>query len=106
MADYKPEELFAKDGLMQHLAKAVLERALDAEMTEHLGYEKGAPVPSESRGNSRNASSRKTLKSEHGDLELRIPRDRSGSFEPQIVPKHQTRLPGSMIKSSQCTHVG
>lgn len=94
MADYKPDELFEKGGLMQHLAKAVLERALDAELTEHLGYEKGESVPAERRGNSRNGSSRKTLKSEHGDLDIRVPRDRNGSFEPQIVPKHRTRLPG------------
>ncbi|WP_425567921.1 MerR family transcriptional regulator, partial [Plantactinospora mayteni] len=68
-------------------------RALDAEMTTHLGHERHAPVAN-ANGNTRNGHSRKTLKGEFGALPIEVPRDREGSFEPQIVPKHQTRWTG------------
>jgi putative transposase len=93
LGDYKPEELLSQGGLMQQLVGAVVERALEAEMTEHLGYEKGERSGRGS-GNSRNGASGKVLKGEHGEIPIRIPRDRNGSFEPQLVKKHQTRLPG------------
>ena len=92
MGDYKPEELLSQGGLMKQLVAAVVERALDAEMTEHLGYARRER--SGSTGNSRNGSSNKTLKGEHGEIPIRVPRDRQGSFEPQLVKKHQTRMPG------------
>ena len=66
---------------------------LEGELTYHLGYEKNDPVGHGS-GNSRNGKSRKTLKSEQGEMELAVPRDRQGSFEPQLVRKHQTRWDG------------
>jgi putative transposase len=62
-------------------------------MTEHLGHDKHAPVTN-SAGNARNGKSRKTLKGEFGELPIEIPRDREGSFEPQLIPKHQTRWTG------------
>ena len=93
LEDYRPEELFAQGGLMQKLAGAVLERALEAEMTEHLGYSKRS---ASGRGaqNTRNGSGSKTIKGEHGKTEIRVPRDRDGTFEPQIVKKHQRRIAG------------
>ncbi|SOO32139.1 hypothetical protein XAP6164_810013 [Xanthomonas phaseoli pv. phaseoli] len=71
----------------------MVERALDAEMTEHLGHDKHEPVAN-AAGNTRNGRSRKTLKGEFGELPIEIPRDRHGSFAPQLIPKHQTRWAG------------
>lgn len=93
LSDYSPEELLGQGGLMQKLAGAVLETALEAEMSEHLGYERG-DRSSLGRGNSRNGSSSKTVKGDHGEVSVHVPRDRNGTFEPQIVKKHQTRLAG------------
>jgi putative transposase len=93
LGDYKPEELFAPGGLMQKLAGAILERALEAEMTEHLGYERGDRTDG-ADGNARNGAGEKTVIGEHGQTRIRVPRDRKGSFEPQIVKKHQRRIPG------------
>jgi putative transposase len=70
-----------------------VERALEAQMTEHLGHGKNEPVAKGS-GNTRNGKSRKTLKGEFGALPIEVPRDRHGSFEPQLIPKHQTRWAG------------
>ena len=75
------------------LTKLLVERALDAEMSEHLGHDKNAPVTNPG-GNARNGKSKKTLKGEFGELPIDIPRDRQGSFEPQLIPKHQTRWAG------------
>ncbi|MBB2506561.1 transposase, partial [Amycolatopsis echigonensis] len=77
--------------LLNEMTKAVLERALDAEMTHHLGYEKGDPAGNGS-GNSRNGRSPKTVSTSNGPVELAVPRDRNGSFEPAIVPKRARRL--------------
>lgn len=77
--------------LLNEMTKAVLERALDAEMTHHLGYEKGDPAGNGS-GNSRNGRSPKTVSTPNGPVELAVPRDRNGSFEPAIVPKRARRL--------------
>ena len=79
------------EGLLNRMAKAVLERALTEEMTDHLGYESGDPDGSGS-GNSRNGTGRKTVATVHGPVDLQIPRDRNGTFEPRIVPKHARRL--------------
>jgi putative transposase len=73
------------------LKKIVVETALDAELTDHLGYDKHSPKGNGS-GNSRNGKSRKRLKGDHGDIDLDIPRDREGGFEPQIVKRGQSRL--------------
>jgi putative transposase len=94
LADYKtPEDIAGENGLLKQLTKAVLERALQAELTGHLGYEKHDPAGHKS-GNSRNGTSRKTLKGNFGKLELETPRDRNGTFEPKIVAAHQTRWTG------------
>jgi putative transposase len=88
-----PEEILGRNGVLKQLTKRLVERALETEMTEHLGYEKHAAVGRNS-GNSRNGKSRKTVTTETGELELEVPRDRNGEFEPQIVPKSRRRLEG------------
>jgi putative transposase len=96
LADYnckKPEELIGENGLLKQLTKAILERALQAEMTVHLGHEKNGAITSQS-GNVRNGKSGKTIKGEFGKLPIEIPRDRDSSFEPVIIPKGQTRFAG------------
>lgn len=87
-----PQELLSQGGFLHQLTGRLVERALEGEMTDHLGYQKHGPGGKGS-GNSRNGHSAKTLKSEHGDVAIRVPRDRNGDFEPAIVPKHQRRLP-------------
>ncbi len=89
----KPEDILGEQGLLKRFSKAVLERALGAELTEHLGYEKHDPAGYGS-GNARNGSSKKTLKGKSGELTIEVPRDRNGTFEPQLVKKHQTRFDG------------
>jgi putative transposase len=79
------------DGLLARMTKAVLERALDVEITDHLGYEAGDPAGNGS-GNSRNGHGRKTVHTTAGPVELEVPRDRNGSFTPVIVPKRKRRL--------------
>ena len=94
LSDYKkPEDLIGEHGLLKQLTKALVERALEAEMAEHLGHERNDPVANSS-GNTRNGKSRKTLKGEFGELPIEVPRDRQGTFAPQIIPKHQTRWTG------------
>jgi len=94
LKDYKtPEDILGENGLLKQLTKAVLERAMRAELTEHLGYEPHDSAGDNS-GNSRNGKSRKTLKGDFGELPLEVPRDRDSSFEPKIVPKGQTRFDG------------
>ena len=94
LADYKrPEDLIGENGLLKQLTKMLVERALDAEMAEHLGHGRHEPVIN-AAGNARNGKSKKTLKVEFGELPIDIPRDRQGSFEPQLIPKHQTRWSG------------
>ena len=89
----KPEDLIGENGLLKQLTKALVERALDAEMEAHLGHAKNEAVNNPA-GNTRNGKSSKTLKGEFGQLPIEIPRDRNGSFEPQLIPKHQTRWNG------------
>ncbi|WP_411550539.1 IS256 family transposase, partial [Mycolicibacterium fortuitum] len=86
-------ELGGHDGLIQQLIKAGLERGLQAELTDHLGYERGDPEAS-LIPNSRNGTYPKTVASQVGDVELAIPRDRDGSFSPSLVPKGSRRLGG------------
>jgi putative transposase len=94
LKDYqKPEDLLGQHGLLKQLQKRLLEKAMGAELTVHLGYGKHDPAGRNS-GNSRNGSSSKTLQGEFGKLELATPRDRNGSFEPQIVAKGQRRFEG------------
>ncbi|GAO35422.1 transposase [Sulfuricella sp. T08] len=94
LADYKkPEDLIGEDGLLKQLTKKLVERALEAELAEHLGHAKNEPVANPA-GNTHNGKSKKTLKGEFGELPIDIPRDCHGSFEPQLIPKHQTRWTG------------
>ena len=94
LKDYRrPEDLIGENGLLKQLTKALLDRALNAELTHHLGYEKHDPAGYNS-GNSRNGTSSKTVRGDFGEIELAVPRDRNSTFEPQIVPKHQTRFDG------------
>jgi len=89
----KPEDLTGEAGLFRRLKKSLLERALGAELTHHLGYEKGDPAGRGS-GNSRNGTSSKALLTDDGEIEIEVPRDRAGTFEPVIVAKGQTRFDG------------
>src|ERR1044072_7828530 len=89
----KPEDLIGENGLLKQLTKQLLERAMAAEMTEHVGYEKNDPG-GHKRGNSRNGRAPKTIKGTFGEIALETPRDRNGTFEPQIIEKHQTRFTG------------
>ena len=94
LASYqKPEDIIGENGLLKQLTKALVERAMEAELTTHLGYEKHDPVGYGS-GNSRNGKSRKQLKGDFGEVQIEVPRDRQASFEPQIVPKGETRFAG------------
>ena len=81
------------DGLLPALVKEALERGLAAELTEHLGYEKGEPT-SQARSNARNGTTPKTVDSEVGPFEIEVPRDRAGTFTPRLVRKGQRRLDG------------
>ena len=81
------------DGLLPALVKEALERSLAAELTEHLGYDKGEPT-TQARGNARNGTTSKTVDSEVGPFEIEVPRDRVGTFTPRLVRKGQRRLDG------------
>jgi putative transposase len=89
----KPEDIIGENGLLKQLTKALLERAMSAEMSAHLGYDKHDPAGHNS-GNSRNGASAKTVKGEFGEMVVQTPRDRNATFEPQILKKHQTRFDG------------
>ena len=86
-------ELLGPDGVLTELTKRIMERALDVERSDHLGYERGDPAGIGS-GNSRNGTSPKTVLTDAGAIPLDVPRDRNGTFEPMLVPKHQRRLEG------------
>ena len=87
------EELLKDSGLLKELKKRLVEAALEAEMTEHLGYEKHSPE-GHGTGNSRNGKTSKRVIGADGDVEIEVPRDRNGDFEPQLIRKRQVRLPG------------
>ncbi len=93
LAGKEPEEILGKDGLLDELTKRLAERALEGEMTHHLGYPPHSPA-GQHTGNSRNGKTHKTVKGQTGEMEISVPRDRNGEFEPQLVKKHQRRLPG------------
>ena len=94
LKDYKsPEGMFGDDGLLQQLTKAVVERALQGEMTHHLGYEKHSTA-GQHTGNSRNGKSKKTIRGKRGQIEIDVPGDRASEFEPQLIKKGQTRFDG------------
>jgi len=94
LKDYKdPEDLLGRNGIMAQLKKRLIERAMAGEMTNHLGYDKHA-AEGRNKQNSRNGTSSKTVISENDTIELNIPRDRDGDFEPKLIPKHQRRFDG------------
>jgi len=93
LAGLEPEEITGPGGLLGQLAGRVIETALGAELSEHLGYPPGQAPPG-GAGNVRNGSTAKTLQTELGPVAIGTPRDRAGSFEPQLVAKRQTRLAG------------
>jgi len=86
-------ELLGPDGLLTELTSRIMNRAMDVERTEHLGYERGDPAGRGS-GNSRNGTTPKTLLTDAGEIPIDTPRDRNGTFEPQLVPKGQRRIKG------------
>ncbi|MCP4966196.1 MAG: IS256 family transposase [bacterium] len=88
-----PDDLIGEEGLLGDLQKALMERVFGAELTEHLGYEKGDPSGLGS-GNNRNGHSKKRVLTDSSSVEVAVPRDRNGSYEPQLVKKGQSRLPG------------
>ena len=85
------EDVFGRGGLLNELSKRLLERMLEGEMTHHLGYEKHA-IEGHNSGNSRNGKTTKTVKTNQGELELVVPRDRKSEFEPILIEKRQSRL--------------
>lgn len=93
LKNYKnPEDLFGENGTFKLLKKALVERMLEAEMSHHLGYEKNEQL--KSNGNYRNGKTTKRILMNDGEVEIAVPRDRTGDFEPKLIAKHQRRLPG------------
>jgi transposase-like protein len=94
LANYQsPEDLLGEHGILKQLTKKLAERALEAEMEQHLGYAKH-DAKGKNTGNSRNGKTPKSVRSIHGDIDLEIPRDRNGSFEPQLIKKGEKQLGG------------
>ncbi len=94
LANYSsPEDLTGPDGLLKQLTAALVNRVMEAELTEHVGYERQEP-PSEEQSNRRNGKTSKRVRSGHGELRVEVPRDREGTFEPQLIAKHQRHFDG------------
>ena len=89
--DHSPEAVLGENGLLKQLSKRLVERALAGELSHHLDQ---SAASTDKVSNSRNGHTKKTIQSEQGPLALQIPRDRNGSFEPVLVPKHQRRIAG------------
>lgn len=94
LKEYKgPDDFYGPEGLIKQLSKALIERAMQAEITERLGYQKSEPGE-KATANRRNGKSSKTLRTDQGPMEIEVPRDRNGEYEPAIVPKHQREWRG------------
>ena len=94
LKEYKtPEDLIGTDGILKELTKRLVEKAMESELTHHLGYDKYSSAGKKT-GNSRNGKSSKTIRGDFGEIPIEVPRDRNGDFDPQIIPKHQTRFSG------------
>ena len=94
LAEYAdPDDLTGPEGLLKRLTGALVERALQTEMTDHLGYEPGA-AEGQGSGNSRNGTGKKTLRTDQGAVTVEVPRDRNGTFQPKLVKKHQRSFKG------------
>ena len=89
----RPEDLLGDAGLLKDLKIKLMERMLGAELTAHLGYEEGQDAPP-GQSSRRNGTANKRLKGQDGELPVSVPRDRDGSFEPELVKKGQTRIDG------------
>jgi putative transposase len=87
------EEIVGPNGLLKQLTKALVERAMNAELSQHLGYEKHA-AEGRGSGNNRNGTSRKRVQGEFGSVEIEVPRDRNGAYDPKIIPKQERRFAG------------
>lgn len=88
-----PKDILGKNGLLKQLTKRLVERTLEAELTDHLGYEPHEPK-GHGTGNNRNGKGDKTVQSETGAIDIKVPRDRNGTFEPKLIKKRQRRLEG------------
>jgi transposase-like protein len=86
------DEVAGQDGIIKQLTGRILQRALETEMTEHLGYEKNSSI-GDSSGNNRNGHTEKTVLLENQSTAIEVPRDRDSTFEPIIAPKREKRLP-------------
>jgi transposase-like protein len=94
LKDYHgPDDFYGPEGIMKQLTKALVQRTMEAELTCHLGYEKH-DQGKKSIENRRNGKTSKELRTDEGPMSIEVPRDREGSFEPQIVPKHQREFRG------------
>jgi len=94
LKDYKgPDDFYGPDGIMKQLSKALIERMMEAELTEELGYKK-SEFGEKDTENRRNGKTTKTLRTDQGPMEIEVPRDRDGDFEPKIIPKHQREWRG------------
>ena len=104
MKNYKgPDDITGPDGLIKQLSKALIERAMQAELTDQLGYEKHDPG-TKSTDNRRNGTSKKRLRSDQGPMDIEVPWDRDGEFEPIIIPKYKREFKGSSTtRSCRCT---
>jgi putative transposase len=92
--DYKkPEDLIGENGLLKQLTKSLIEKAMQPEMTDHLGHPKNAPSGNNT-GNSRNGNHKKKVKGDFGEIDLTVPRDRNATFDPAIIPKRESCLTG------------
>ena len=106
LKDKDPKTIFSSEGLLGELKKALAERVLNAEMDHHLADSPQDEVcEGDKASNRRNGYSKKTVLSENEAMELAIPRDRRGSFEPQLIAKYQRRFPALTTRSSRCTRV-
>jgi transposase-like protein len=91
LKDYHgPDDFYGPEGIMMQLTKAPVEPTMETELTEHLGYEKH-DQGEKPQTNRHNGKSVNALRSDHGPLDIEVPRDREGAFEPQMVPKHQRK---------------
>jgi putative transposase len=93
LAGKTTEEIVGPNGLLKQLTKALVERAMNAELSQHLGYGKHA-AEGRGSGNNRNGTSRKKVQGEFGSVEIEVPRDRNGTYDPKIIPKHERRFAG------------
>ena len=87
------DDLFGKEGILKQLSKQLMERLLEAEMTNHLGYSRHS-IEGHNSGNSRNGKTKKTVKTGNGDIEITVPRDRESEFEPVLIEKRKSHLKG------------